>query len=436
MKRKYRGNEEANHHVAIFAYVGTLSGLLLNGLAVAQSILLPPPAYITTPTALQSFQNDEIDVFAETRPNDSNVNGPFSLGPLKVRPHIFYQFSYADGILARTNLPVRTVIQQLSPGILLEVGNHLTLDYTPNWNIYSDNHFRDVFNQTAVLTWGGEYDDWLLEASQKYSSTSAPDIQTGTQTTLKEYLTSVSGSYQFNGKLSLDLAASQDFIFPVNSFGTNSSIGNLENTREWSTLDWLNYQFWPRLNVAVGLGLGYDDVGSSPSMVFEQYQGRIQWRATDKISFQLHGGIEDRQFLDGGNTDLISPVFDGAIQYQPFDTTKLTVSLQRGVRASMFQNRATEITSYSGGINQRILAKFYLDLNGGYQVIKYTDTTAAGLAGPNRSDDYYFMNVQISRLLWTKGKIALFYQLGDNLSSESGYSFLSHQVGVQLSYNF
>jgi len=403
---------------------------------MAQSILFSPPAYISTPTALQSVKSEEMDVFVQSRSNDSNVNGPFSLGAIKLRPHIIYQFSYANGILARTNLPVRTIIQQLAPGIIWEVGKHLTFDYTLNWNKYSDRSFKDALNQMANLTWGGKYEDWVLEVSQKYFSTSAPDIQTGTQTTVEDYLTSVSGSYQLNGKLSVDLSASQDFIFPANALGTNSLIANYENTREWSTLDWLNYQFWPRLNVAAGLGLGYDDVGSSPNMVFEQYQGRIQWRATDKISFQLHGGIEDRQFLDGGNTDLISPVFDGAIQYQPFEMTRFTLSLKREVRASMLQSETTETTSCSGGVNQRVLEKFYLDFNAGYQVMKYAGTKSVGMGRRNRLDDYYFMNLQISRSFFTRGQIGLFYQLGDNLSSESGYSFVSHQVGMQFSYNF
>ena len=112
------------------------------------------------------------------------------------------------------------------------------------------------------------------------------------------------------------------------------SADQFSSYKEWSTLDWLNYQFWPQLNAAIGVGGGYDNEDASPDMTFEQLQGRVNWRATDKISFQLHGGVEDRQILSGGAGDLINPVFDATIQYQPFEHTKISLTGQRVVSAS------------------------------------------------------------------------------------------------------
>ncbi|HEY3931075.1 MAG TPA: outer membrane beta-barrel protein, partial [Verrucomicrobiae bacterium] len=224
--------------------------------------------------------------------------------------------------------------------------------------------------------------------------------------------------------MSVDLGADQNFNFA----------DQFDSYREWSTLDWLNYQFWPRLSAAAGVGLGYDDVQASPDMLFEQYQARIQWRATDKVSFQLHGGVEDRQFLSGGQGDLISPVFDGTIQYQPFEVTKLSVAAQRNVAPSYFQNQTTENTSFSGDLNQRLLKNFYLDLNGGYEITKYT-AAATGVA-VNRKDDYYFLNVKLSCTFLKRGDIAVFYQLGDNSSSAVGYGFNTHEIGFQISYRY
>ena len=103
-----------------------------------------------------------------------------------------------------------------------------------------------------------------------------------------------------NSKMSLDLGLKQNFV----------SADNFSSYNEWSTLDWLNYEFWPQLDAALGVGGGYDDEAASPDMTFEQFQGRVNWRATEKVSFQIHGGVEDRQILSGGTGHLINPVFD------------------------------------------------------------------------------------------------------------------------------
>jgi hypothetical protein len=431
---RFRKKRIVSRHAKIPMLIGTLSGLLLNRHAQAQSVLPPSPESATTPAALQSAQNDEMDVFAT--PVAETESEPFRWGLLTLRPHPYYQFLYGSGILVNPGQPVNTTIQQISPGFLIDVGSRLTLNYTPTLTLYSNKNFKNTFDNAVGLMWGGAYNNWVFGASQSYTAVSAPTVQTGTQTSQENYLTTASASYNFNTKMSVDLAVNQNFNFVGNSLSSTNSTVNLESFREWSTLDWLNYQFWPRLNVAAGIGLGYDDVASSPDMLFEQYQARIQWRTTDKISFQLHGGVEDLQFLSGGQSDLISPVFDGTIQYQPFEVTKLSLIAQRSVSPSFFQNQATENTSFSGNLNQRLLQFFYLDLNGGYQITKYTSSTSSAPVNPNREDDYYFLNTQLSCTFLKRGTVAVFYQLGDNSSSNSGFGFVTHQIGFQIGYSY
>lgn len=399
-----------------------VSSLLLHRHASAQSLLPSAPESVETPAALQAAQNDQMDVFAA--PVAQTETEPFRWGLLTLRPHPDYQFLYGSGILANPGQPEDTTIQQISPGFAMDVGSHLTLDYAPTWTLYSNKNFNDTFDNAVKLAWDGAYNDWRFGASQSYLASSAPTVQTGTQTSQENYLTTATASYNFNSKMSVDLAADQNFNFAQ----------QFESYREWSTLDWLNYQFWPRLQVAAGVGVGYDDEESSPDALFEQYQARIQWRATDKIGFQLHGGVEDRQFLSGGQGDLISPVFDGTIQYQPFEQTKLSLVAQRSVSPSYFQDQATENTSFNGDINQRLLGNFYLDLNGGYQITKYT-ASASGVA-VNREDDYYFLNTKLSCTFLKRGTIAVFCQLADNSSSASGFGFESRQFGFQIGYSY
>jgi uncharacterized protein (PEP-CTERM system associated) len=173
----------------------------------------------------------------------------------------------------------------------------------------------------------------------------------------------------------------------------------------------------------------------APDMTFEQLQGRVNWRATDKISFQLHGGVEDRQILSGGAADLINPVFDATIQYQPFEHTKISLTGQRVVSASYLskQSQVTENTGVSAGLNQRLVKKFFLDLSGGYQAVKYISSSSSVAS---RKDDYDYLNAQLSYAFLKRGTIAVFYQISRDDSSVQGYSFTSHQVGFQIGYRY
>ena len=227
-----------------------------------------------------------------------------------------------------------------------------------------------------------------------------------------------------NSKMSLDLALNQNIL----------DADQFQSYREWSTLDWLNYQFWPRLTAALGVGVGYDSVKTGPDMLFEQYQGRVQWRATDKVSFQVNGGLEDRQFLSGGKSDILNPVFGGGIEYQPFDHTKISLNADRAVGVSYLQNSVTESVGFSADVNQRLLGRLILDLTGGYQNIKYVSSISG--TALNRTDDYYFLNTRLSTTFLKRGTVAVFYQFTDDASTLSGFSFTSHQAGIEVGFAY
>jgi hypothetical protein len=393
----------------------------LNRPARAQYVLAPvsPPP---DPTPLAVQQVSEMDVFASPAP--PTVSQPFKWGALTLRPHLYYQFLYADGLLASTNQAVHTTIQTVSPGALLEIGRHWTLDYSPVFAIYSHPQFADTFGQAAKLTGGTVYNDWILGLSQSYLLTDTPSTVTASQTRTETFATVLSGSCAINSKMSLDLALNQNFL----------SADQFSSYNEWATMDWLNYQFRPQLNVAAGVGGGFDETRTGPDMSFEQCQARVNWRATDRISFQLHGGVEVRQLLGGDTSDLVNPVFEATIQYRPIGQTRISLSGQRVVSASYLDNRVAETTGVNAGLNQPLGQKFFLDLNGGYQAVKYI--SLAGGSGSDRHDDYYVLNVQIGRPFLKRGNFAAIYQLSRNDSSAPGYSFTSHQVGFQAGYSF
>jgi hypothetical protein len=388
--------------------------------ARAQYIVAPgPQPPDPTPVAMQRV--NEMDVFATTPRAEEE---PFKVGPVIVRPHPYYQFLYADGLQSSTNQVANTTIQTVSPGVLLQLGNHWTLDYSPLWTFYSNSQFSDNFGQTINLVGGTTYKDWVLGLVQTYTDTSAPSSETADQTRTQTFDTGLSGVYTMNSKMSLDLSLNQNFV----------TADQFSSYNEWSTMDWLNYEFWPRLNAALGAGGGYDDQASSPDMTFERFEGRVNWRATDKIGFQLHGGAEFRQFLSGGAPPVVNPVFDASIQYKPFEQTRISVTGSQTVESSYLSGQYTENTGVNASLNQRLLGRLILDLSGGYELVKYVSSVNA--PGSNREDDLYTFNAQLSRTFLKRGTIAAIYQYSRDNSSLPGYSFTSHQVGFRIGYTY
>ena len=405
----------------------------------AQEVLTSPPQTPANPAAVQEYQdNNPMQVFA---PSQTAPAVPLQWGPVTMHPHVDYQFLYGNGIQSSPGQPQNTIVQTVSPGVLFNLGAHWTLDYTPTLTFYSSSSFKNSFNQSVHLGWGTTYGDWFLSGSQSYASSSSPTVQTGTQTEQEIYSTALNATYQFNDKMSLDLGLSQVFNDVGNVQSSTNLNQNLANSREWSTMDWLNYQFWSRLNAGLGLGLGYNQQDGSPDSLFEQYQGRVNWRATDKISFQLSGGLQVQHYLSGGAPDLLAPVYNGTIQYQPFEHTKLSLNASDSVTPSDYQNQTTENIATTADLNQRLFGRLYLDLSGGYDTTKYVSSVAG--ASTSRNDDYYTFNARLTSVLLKRVTVSVFYAYSDNTSSQSGFTtsgsgfgFTSNQVGLEIGYRY
>jgi len=415
---------------------------LLIHAARAQNVITPPPAIPVTPSAVQENEtNSPMEVFtpSDTAPHFRNTTQPFQWGSFVMRPHFLYRFLYGNGVDSSPGQQQNTIIQEVSPGVLFDFGSHWALDYTPTLNFYSSSGFRNTLDQSVQLSWGTAYNDWFFSGSQSFASTSDPQIQTAAQTDQQTYSTSLSASYQFNSKISLDLGANQNFNYVGN--GPTNYLLSLASSRSWSTMEWLNYIYAPRLNFGLGIGGGYDQQDNSPDAVNEQYEARVNWRATDKISFQLSGGLQDQQYLGDGAGDLLAPIFGASIQYQPFDQTHVSISASRSVSESYFENQVTENTSVAGDLNQRLLGKLYLDLSGGYGSSKYI-ASVFGLS-TGRTDNNYNLSARLTSPFLKRGTLAVFYSYSSDSSTQSGFlapgssfSYTSRQIGVELGFSY
>ena len=405
------------------------AGFLTAGLA--QGVLAPPPpSFSPNAPGVLAGGSDQVANLGSAL--DSAGLRLLQWGPVHLRPHLLFRFSYSDGIQSQPGQPSTSTINEVSPGVLFEMGRHWTLDYTPTLRFFSNPSFRDTTDQSVSLNGATTYQDWSFGLSQRYVSSSTPLVETGSQTDQETYTTTVNAAYHVNTDLSLELGVNQNFRFVgAASQATNSLNDSLAS---WSTMDWLNYTFWPGFGAAIGVGFGYDDVSVGSDMTYEQLQGRINWRAGDKLSFSFNGGLEVRQFLDSAVPELFNPLFGMSLQYKLFEVTTISLNANRTVSSSYFQNQVTETSSVGASIQQRLLGKLHLVVGGGYANTSYKASSA--VLPVQREDNNTFFDVRLTAPFSRRGTLSVFYRASDNSSSKPGLTYSSVQMGLELGYQF
>ena len=269
-----------------------LLGLLVPGTALAQSALWSPSPAVTLPSAVEAYQTNRtaaMQVFTPTdlAPAIASTTQPFQWGSITVHPHLDYEFLYGTGIQSSPGRQSDSIWQKVSPGTTINLGDHWLVDYTPTLNYYSATDLKDTVNHAARVSGGTACGDWFLQVSQAFTDYSDPDVETASQSDRQNFATTVNANDQINSKLSLALSVSQVVNDITRSGYSINQLQNLSDSRTWSTTDWLNYEFNPRLTAGVGAGAGFISENIGYDIVFEQAQGQIHWRATDKISFQI-----------------------------------------------------------------------------------------------------------------------------------------------------
>lgn len=358
--------------------------------------------------------------------------GLLQWGPIHLYPHFLYQLSYGNSLEPFPGQQVNSFINQFSPGILIQIGSHWTLDYTPTLRYYSDPHLQDGTDQAVTLTGATTYDDWTFGLSQSYVSSSQPLIETAAQLSQETYSTSLTASRQLGSKLSFDLSLSQYFLYIDQPIAFEA----LTDYRTWSTMDWLNYQFWPKFSVGIGAGFTYNNLSVGPDMTSEQYQGRIIWSAGNKLSLVFSGGLNDMQFVGVNTPDLLSPIFSFSAQYQLFEPTTLAVGASSAVSPAYFQDQVSESTGLNAGITQRLLGRLYLNVSGAYSTSTYQSSTI-GPAQANASNfDSTSFNVALSTTFLKRATASIFYSVDYISSGSAFYNYTITQTGLTVGYRF
>jgi hypothetical protein len=380
---------------------------------------VPPPSFVVPPSRYEQVSPLLAGALPreEFVPSPGTEESPFQYGPLTLRPHMFYRFLYGTGILSSPGHPQKTTINTISPGLLAEIGSHWILDYTPTWHVYSNHSFRDTFRHDVALEGHTVYEEWELRLFQSYLALDTPLIETGQQTDRQMYLTTLQAKYHFGSKMTLEMAGSQDI----------RDAPGIRVTRDWSTLDWLNCQFQPEFGAALGIGVGYVNTHPGFDQTYEQYQGRVTWQVTPKISLIVRGGLEDRQSRVPGSVPTMNLIGAALIQYQLSTATALSLRADRTVVQSLLTNQVIEVTNFSVALTQQLLERLYFNLETGYDYDRYSF---------GRRDNHVFVDTRLISPFLKRGTLAAFYRFVDDDSTQIGFGFVSHQFGIEFQYRY
>jgi hypothetical protein len=419
----------------------------------AQSVLAPPPPEFSRqgqtfrsagtnllevgqPQSTNAVSTNEITTAPAVLPSTTPPQRMLDWGPIHLHPHMLYRVTYGNGILASPGNAEKTFVNEVAPGIAIDLGTHWHLDYTPTLRFYSSSEFRDTVDHSVNFSGGLAYENWMFGLSQGYASTSEPRVETGGQTDQETFNTALNASCLLNSYWSLNLGFNQDFRFVSQNVSTQQvlQLQQLSDSRTWSVNSGLNYQFSPGLHAGFNVVLGYDSVQIGSDMTHEQFQLNLNWHPGQKLTFFISGGFEDRQFLDSRAPDTINPIFNGSLLYQLFEATGFSLTASHAIAPSYYNNQITESTDFSGAVRQRFFGHLFLDLTGGYRTSSYQTTTI--FQRVHRRDNYTFFNIRLTCPFLQKGTASIFYDTSENSSSDSGFGYSSNQAGLELGYHF
>lgn len=356
--------------------------------------------------------------------------------------------AYDDNISLSSQHQIGDYSIRVDPGLSLGYGdlepggaNYLHLAYNPDFVFYLDHSEFNAYQHAVTLGAQSVLSRLTLSLSGNVEFRKGFDFSRTLGSTggfVNSVNLDVRGRPQTVG-VSAQAAASYDLGGKTSlSAGVQTRVTNYTvaiSSQMLSASLFVNHAYSPKLTFGIGGTAGRQFVDQSNSdQTFEQGNFRANYVLTDKLIASASVGIEFRQY-DSGQNSYVTPVFDLAITYTPFDGSALSISGSRRIAPSgsaAGQNYGSTQFTVSG--SQRFLQRFFLRLTGGYENLTYIAATPGVSSG--RNDNYYFVepaiDVKITRFWYAGG----FYLYRQDDSSVSNLSFNENQAGIRFTFVF
>ncbi len=360
------------------------------------------------------------------------------------------QGTSANGKLSDTSIGI-------TPSVVLVYGDqegqraYASLLYAPTINRYFQHASENSTNENVGFSASYPFQRLSLNLSETYTEITGINQDINSRTTQQASVTQLGADYVLSDKLGLSSQLQEVVTAYENGAGLGDEITSLNNA--------LAYQLTDKITLGPALDLGIEQPKGGRQQTFER--GLITWNylATDKITFSGNAGAEIRQpnsdnSASGGqsNGSNVSPVFSAGIGYNPFDSTKLSLSGYQNVQASSGSGSQT-VTNLGVGFSatQRVLHRFYLGFSYFYSHSEYQASSGSSTApltgtantnfatpiqtnGSHQDNFVYRPSISFSPTLWSS--VGLYYQYQDNESTTAGAGYHDNQMGVSVSAQF
>lgn len=400
------------------------ASLFATSLVLALPHLSHGQSVVAESTASANLRFEESLVAAGASPSAVAATTPLQWASIGFRPHFSYRYLYGDGIKSGPGRNEKTGVHSISPGVLLELGTRWQLDYTATQVYYSSDAFRDRLEHSARLNGATGYGDLSLNFGYQFSDSASPLAETAAQTRQRNHNASLTAGYSLGSRTGLTSSVTYSRRSSAETLGYN----------EWAFVEGIRYRFTPKVSGGLNAGFGTVDVDVGSDMRYFRPSAQLNWQPTDKLSFGLQAGREERKFKDSGLGTRGSPTYSGSVAYRPLETTTVVFTTSRGTGVSYFRDFVTESRTWSVALQQRLLQRLSLGVTYSERKSDYV-ATLAGLTAA-RSDDSSTFSVRLGTSLFDRGNIGLTYQTTDYGSNQSAFAYDSTQFGVELGYRF
>lgn len=301
--------------------------------------------------------------------------------------------------------------------------NYFFLDYNPSYHLYTNNSNESSFEHDVRA--GGRYTftKLTLAANARFQTVNETDSDIGGRVEWRAFQARVGADYVINDKTTFEAA----FDYSRRDFEDGRN-----DITEYRATGWIDRQISPSTNIALGYTHGWVDVDSGANQDFDQVQLRAVWKATEKLSARVTGGVEWRGA--DNREDSTDATFAVGLVYNPFDATSIFLNgFRRTATSASGFNEVLTATGFDARIVQRLGDKYYLTGAGGFQTADYDENLITGFS---REDDYTWGRLSLG---WDVNKwltAVLAYEYRDNNSNQVNRSYQEHLFFLQFSFLF
>ncbi len=288
--------------------------------------------------------------------------------------------------------------------------NYLFLHYVPSATFFANHGSENSFDHDVTLDGQYEWKRLTIGVKSRFQTLNLPDVDLGERVERQLFNTALTSRYDYSSKTSFEL----NFFNYVRDYP-----GDRVDSAEYRGQAWMNYQARPKITLGLGFTYGRVELSNGPSQNYEQALVRLRYRATEKVRFDLAGGVEFRDIQ--GLTNLTNGIFSIGVSYAPFDGTSVYLQGYRRTVTSASASPANySVTGVEAQLRQRFARRFYLVVAAGFQNSEY-DFFASDA---QREDNIFYIHpslgIDITR--WLSCEVGMQYRKNDSTQLLTDFS--------------